>query len=212
VDSIAIITTTYYPDNDAGRRRYRIAMDCIKSWYKHLKYDGDMELFIADDGSEIVTNYNSRQERKGIGTSLNTAFQEVLKDTDIALYIVDDWLLHQNIDITQWVKLLRNNEGIGMVRIGPPHPDLTGTVKLFEEGWALVINKHNYAYGMRPAIYHKRLFEAYEWFEEGISCWECERLFNEHLCASEGPDIVYALPNPWEHVDILPLGQIVPEG
>lgn len=212
MDRLTIVTTTYYPNTEQGNERYKQFRECMQSWLYGLIYDKGLGIHVADDGSEINIKYSSHQKRKGIGASLNTGFKKTFENSPIAMYIVDDFMLDCEININPYVELLKNNEHIGMVRIGPPHPDLTGTVKLFNEGWALVLNRHNYAYSMRPAIYHKRFFDAYGWFDEGISCWECERLYNERFCASQGPEIVYALPNPWEHIDVLPLGQIEPEG
>lgn len=211
---LTILTTTYYPDTEEGRERANMALECMNSWARFIKFNGwKAELFIADDGSEInIIKWHSRQERKGIGASLNAGFKAIFELSDVALYIVDDWMLNDEINVDQWVDLLKHSERVGMVRIGPPHPDLTGKIEMFRDGFALVLDRHNYAYAMRPALYHKRFFDVYGWFQEGISCWECERLYNEHFCASEGPEIVYALPDYWEHKDILQLGQLEPEG
>lgn len=211
---LTILTTTYYPDTKQGHKRADIALDCMNSWTRYIKFNGwKAELFIADDGSEINDiGWHSRQERKGVGASLNAGFKEVFKLSEVALYIVDDWRLNDEIEVDDWVNLLKNNDRIGMVRIGPPHPDLTGKIEMFKEGFAFVLDRHNYAYAMRPALYHPRFFEAYGWFQEGISCWECERLYNERFCSMEGPEIVYAIPMYWEHIDTLPLGQLEPKG
>lgn len=212
MDRVTIITTTYYSNNNAGKKRYAKMLGCVKSWHDNLIFDGTLRLHVADDGSGIPHKWDSRQERQGVGASLNTAFKEAFKHSNIAMYIVDDWMLNSTIDINPWVKLLQNNRDIGIVRIGPPHPGLTGEVQMFNEGFAIVLDRHNYAFAMRPALYHKRFFEYYGKFAEGISCWECERIYNEAFCASHGPDIVYALPVPWEHIDTMQLGQLEPIG
>lgn len=210
---VNIVTTTYYPDSERGKKRAITALYCIESWQKYLKYDGNLYIIVADDGSEInMVGYDTRQERGGIGASLNAGFKKAFEKSDIAMYIVDDFMLHEEIDITPWVELLKDHQNIGMVRIGMPHPGLTGEIQLYPDGWLMLLNKHNYAYAMRPALFHKRFFDAYGWFQEGINCWECERIYNEHVCAMKGPEIVYALPCPWTHEDILPLGQVEPEG
>ena len=214
---ITIITTTYYPDSKLGRERADVAGQAIESWFNHLKYDGEFRLHIADDGSgiafEIGGGYNkmvSRQHRKGVGASLNTGFKSAFTHSPLALYIVDDWILQKDLDLNPWAALLTKNESLGIVRLGPPHPGLTGEVIKYEQGWALSLDKHDYAYAMRPSMYHKRFFDAYGWFSEQINCWECERIFNEHVCATNGPGIVYALPDSWYHKDTLPLGTMEP--
>jgi hypothetical protein len=60
------------------------------------------------------------------------------------------------------------------------------------------MNRHNLVAGIRACLYHKRFFDAYGWFEEGISAWESERLYNDHFCQTEGPESVLALPLPWK--------------
>lgn len=211
MDRLTILTTTYYPDTELGRRRYEVALKCVDSWFYNFNYKC-LNIHAADDGSEFKTKYHSRQERKGIGASLNAGFKASFEGSDIVMYIVDDWNLKDKIDLNPWVNLLLNHKTIGMVRLGPPHPDLTGTIKMFQEGFAIVLDRHNYAYSMRPALYHKRFFDAYGWFKEGISCWECERLYNENFCRTQGPDIVYALHVLWEHIDTLQLGELEPMG
>lgn len=219
---VTIITTTWYPHSEGGKKRAIYATKAAESWYKHLIYDSYMKLHVADDGSQIpVPDFSnisnslpviySRQDRKGIGASLNTAFQTAFKNSPIAIYIVDDWVLLQDIDITPWVRLLMSNDKVGMVRLGPPHPGLTGKVVNYPQGWGLLLDRHDFAYGMRPAIYHRRLFEAYGWFMENINCWECERIFNENICSQpEKPDIIYALFNYWKHERTLDIGQLEP--
>lgn len=210
---VNIVTTTYYPDNELGRARAKQYIECVESWFWGLQYDNGLSLIVADDGSEFdFSGWTIRQERKGIGASLNAGFKAAFEHSDIAMYIVDDFMLNEKIDITPWVKLLNEHEDIGMVRIGMPHPGLTGHVALTDKGWVMYLDRHDFAYAMRPALFHKRFFDAYGWFKEEINCWECERLYNLHFCVTKGPEIVYALPCPWTHEDILPLGELEPGG
>ena len=101
---------------------------------------------------------------------------------------------------------------IGMVRLGPPHPWLTGEIVHTTIGWFIHLDRHHYAFGMRPALYWPNFLEAYGRFEEGVSAMECERLYAEKFCNTEGPDIAYALPYPWEHVGRVEVGDVVPDG
>ena len=92
---------------------------------------------------------------------------------------------------------------------------------MFSQGWGLRLDPHHFAFGHRPALYHKRFFDAYGYFEEGVSALECERLYAEHFCRERPdlfaidqpcPDIVYALSYPWVHLGEAEVGDVEPEG
>lgn len=169
-------------------------------------------MHISDDGSANIV-YNSmfkdnlvtfsRQDRKGVGASLNKGFKHAFKNGNIVLYAVDDWALTQNFDLTPWVKLLNEREDAGMVRLGPPHPYTQGKIEIFTkdwQGWGLRLDRISYAFGHRPALYHKRMIDHYGWFEENSSALDCELDYAARFIRDEhGPDIVLALPHPWQH-------------
>lgn len=222
-DSVGIVVTTYMPAGEVGESRLKAYEESLISWSHHLHYDGKLFLCVADDGSDeklgessvrlSANKYSSRlmaQHRHGVGASLNKGFSVAFLETNIAMYMVDDWALCEDFDITPWVKLLEDTPDIGVVRLGPPHPGLTGTIEHHYGSWILRCNRHNYVYGMRPALYHKRFFEAYGNFDEDISVMECERLYNERFCKSTGPDIVVAIPHPWYIVENVELGYLNP--
>lgn len=206
---ITIIATTFYRADD--RRAYRHMRRTLNSWEQNIVMgpEGDCNLHIADDGSaeewsSPVTWMSgrvtySRQERRGVGASLNAGIRQL--KTDIFAYFVDDWTLDRELDITPMIDLLNRDENIGMIRLGPPHPDLTGTVKIYRpEGWALLLERHHYAYGMRPALYHRRFIEAYGLFKEGCSANECESAKNADFKADPyGPSILYWLHDFWSN-------------
>lgn len=204
------------------------AREALSSWQQHLLYPaGDVFLHVADDGS-VPDGYPerfgpfhdsrfgepsfSRQERHGVGASLNAGFAEAFKRSPFALYFVDDWALTGDLDLTAWVRILLEDESIGMVRLGPPHPDLTGRVKHTPIGWYLRLDRHHYAFAHRPALYHERFLTAYGAFEEDVNAYDCERIYAERFCKTAGPDIVYALPYPWSHVGTVELAGVQPSG
>ncbi len=231
---ITIIVATYYPDTEQGRIRKQMASVAVKSWIRYLHYQGQLELHIADDGSELsdykifpytdpmdgydISQLNihtpvsfSRQERKGVGASLNTGFQEAFSKSPLAMIIYnDDVMLRETIDLTPWADLLMEREDIGAVRVGLPHPGLTGEVVLYPQGYGLLVDRHNFAFSFRPTLFHKRFIDSYGWFLEGETALECERRYNIHVCESDGPDIIYALPVSWEHLWIMDLSDLRP--
>ena len=130
----------------------------------------------------------------------------------LVLYAVDDWALTADLDLTPWADALMVRPDIGMVRLGPPHPDLTGTVVMLPEGWALRLDRHHFANATRPFLAHRRFYDAYGWYDEEQSAYECERLHNlRYAHAPAGlPDVVLALPHPWIHVGEAEVGDITP--
>ena len=231
---VTIIVATYFPDTEQGRIRKQMASVAVKSWIRYLHYQGPLELHIADDGSELVDykifpytdpmdGYDisqlnvhipvsfSRQERKGVGASLNIALQQAFCKSPLAMIIYnDDVMLRETIDLTPWADLLLKNDDIGAVRLGLPHQGLTGEIVLYPQGYGLKLNKHNFAFTFRPTLFHKRFFDSYGWMLEGETALECERRYNLKFCESEGPDIIYALPIPWEHLWIMDLSDLKP--
>lgn|SRR5512139_25156 len=215
---VTIVVTTYFSSDFDGDVRLGIAAKTIDSWVCRLHYDGKFLMHIADDGSdrrlEISGATYSWQNREGYGASMNKGFQKAYESSPIVLHAVDDWALMDNFDITPWVQLLVEREDVGMVRLGPPHPNTRGTVQMLTElwqGWGLRLDRESFAFGTRPALYHKRLTDAYGWFAENMSALECERLYNEKFCTTPGPDIVLALPHPWRHLDSPSLSGMEPK-
>lgn len=95
---------------------------------------------------------------------------------------------------------MTQNESIGIIRFGPPHPGLTGTVETISDewqGWGLRLDRHNYAYGDRPMIIHERFYRCYGPYTEDVSALECVRLYDEKFSRMDGPSIVLALPHPF---------------
>lgn len=222
---VSIVMTTWAPDSLVGISRRSSAEKAIRSWKKHLKYDGELHLHIADDGSTLPEYPDilgklwpgatvTRQERQGVGASLNNGFEAVMTwDDPVAAYIVDDWALASAFDLTPWVSLLLQDEEVGVVRLGLPHPDLTGQVRhLGDLGWGLMLDRHHYAFGHRPALYHRRFLEQNGRFLEGVSAMDCETDYAVRWCRGQQvAGVMVAMPHPWVHVGETEVGNIVPE-
>lgn len=207
-------------------KRYEAAKATARSWLQYLELDEEIFLHIADDGTdkEILNQFKqdcwrmgwgdritmSQNDRKGVGASLNKGFS-LHMNHHVIFYGVDDWSLPQGFDLNPWVSHLIFSKDIGMIRLGPPHPNLRGTVEhLGELGWGLRLDKYSYAYGQRPALYHRRFIDAYGWFPEGKSAIDCEREYSERVNSMEGPAIMLALPHPWQHIYTTSLSDLTP--
>lgn len=211
---VTIVMTTWFTDEE----RRDVAKATLLSWRNKLIYIGQVNLHIADDGSsvdwgkyapdELWTRGEvsfSRQERHGVGASLNAGFKKAYETSPYVLYMVDDWLLLENFSLLPWLHLLKTREDVGCVRFGPPHPHLRGTIMPYTElwqGWAMKMDRYGLVVGHRPEIFHKRYTDYYGMWEEDINAQECERLASVKFAdMPNGPDIVFALPHPWWHID-----------
>lgn len=215
MEPITIVMTTWF----TTKQRIKVAQDTLKSWVKNMQYDGELRLHIADDGSTLsweperywkgVISY-SRQERHGVGASLNAGFRAAYEASPLVFYGVDDWRLDEPFDLTPWAHLLLTKENAGLVRFGPPHPYLRGTIMPYTElwqGWALILERYGLTVGHRPELFHKRFTDYYGMWDENTNAQECERLASvRYADMPNGPEILYALPHPWFHfhLDVLP--------
>ncbi len=228
-DLVTIVMTTYFPPEPDGNNRFGASLQALRSWQTNLlPLDAWLHLHIADDGSNkdqyleslkgewyrnTFTPTTSVQERHGVGASLNAGFKQAFQEGDFALYMVDDWQLKYQCDLEPWIQLMKEDPSIGMVRLGPPHPDLTGVVTHDNDRWYIRLDRHNFAFGFRPALFHKRMFEQYGPFDEDVNSLEAERLYSERFNASgEAADIIYALPYPFDHIYGVELSALNPRG
>lgn len=231
---VTIVLTTYFPDGEDGDKRIAACRHTVNSWEEYLHYDGNLFLHNANDGSArdlafgpIGTDTfkgnkvtHSWQNRHGVGASLNAGFKAAFVRSPFVAYFVDDWALTQHFDITPWVYLMMQKQTVGMVRLGPPHPGNLGHIFPMSDlwqGWAAILDlQAGYAYAQRPALYHQRFIDAYGWFDEDCSAIICENNYSNRLVYRSvlnnppGPDIVLALPHPWQHIESVELAYLDP--
>lgn len=226
---ITIVMTTYLPDAptiadlQAVTNRKRDARAAARSWDRYLSYDGERFLHVADDGSReppaihwpYATPTQSRQEREGVGASLNAGLRVAFERSPLALYAVDDWELTGPLDLTPWANLLLEDESIACVRLGMAHPDLTGRVEHDPRSgeFFMRLDRHHYFFGHRPALYHRRMIDRYGWFATHVNAYDCERIYCERMAQRPGgPDVVLALTHHWRHMGGMELAHIEPRG
>lgn len=235
---ITIVATTWLPqDADHARRRQAAFETALESWRGFLHNEGKIHLHLADDGSGLLMNdlyamaqdiwppvmgdvTYTQQYRKGVGASLNAGLQATFaRGRRIVLYAVDDWELLSDLDLTPWAAMLNDGEfDAGMIRFFP-HPWLAGEIQVTPHGWAIKLERHHFAFGFRPALFHQRMFDGqlrgYGWFEEGVSSFDAEIAFNDKVCSPRpnggyGPNIWLALPDYWRPIETGSLAGIVP--
>lgn len=214
---VTIVMTVFFKN----KQRKEVAENALATWNLNLMYEGDIYLHVADDGSTINWQPRwrnmitfSRQERKGVGASLNAGFKKAYQQSPLVLYMVDDWVLDEPLDITPWCKALLENDDIGMMRLGPPHPFLKGKVEMVTDdwqGWALKLERSGIVVAQRPALWHMRMTDCYGWFPENMSAVECERIYSYNFSnRPQGPEVYLALPHKWIHRESESLSEMEP--
>ena len=218
---LTILMTTYAPAGGIGEATQAAARYSIRQWNRRMRYDGELALHVADDGSDLP-GYGvsaesppgcwwtrgpvsfSRQERHGIGASLNAGLRAAFTQSPVAALLMDDWGLMVPFDLRPWANILLKREDIGLVRLGPPHPNIRGHVEMFEEGWFLRLERDGVFTSLRPWMVHERFMQHYGPFPEDVDVGACEQLFNERVRDNPGPDVTLALPTAWEWIYNVP--------
>lgn len=127
---LAIMLLTHASDMKSPRVRY--AERTLKSTLDNLRFNGEISVHIADDGSPYRHQENLRKlaggydhvhsvgvtnaEGRGYGASYNLATQAVHPGTDFVLPLEDDWELTAPLDVTSYIEALQ--AGFNCVRLG----------------------------------------------------------------------------------------------
>ena len=226
-EPITIVCTTWLPPGMDGFKRLDAVTLALESWRKNLIYDGELRLHVADDGTEprlfemlesVVQGiwpdaWYSRQERWGVGASLNNGLSSSWPISSLVLHAVDDWEITQKFDLTPWADVLMAVKDIGLIRFFP-HPDLSGHIRYLSEvqptQHGLILDRHHYAFATRPFLAHKRFFQAYGPFLERANAYAVEQDYNREFCSRPGPEIALALSQIWQPIDSVELAGVEP--
>lgn len=140
--TLAVVMLTYSPSVESPRHTY--AKMTWLSLRKHLKYSGDLQFHIADDGSPIEHIYGIQDLedfkfsvtdscRRGYGANYNTATQSLHYRSDYMLMIEDDWELTRPLDLDPLIAAL--DEGLDCIRLGYLGwtQEVTGSLKKFSD-------------------------------------------------------------------------------
>lgn len=226
---VTIVMTTWIPEGKQGRDRLAAEELCLNSWQEHLINKDAIHLHLADDGStpydfaqirNFVDNWKmgqvtySKQDRRGVGASLNVGLKKAFENSPIVLHAVDDWELLDDLWLTPWVSFMEDvNYDVGAVRFFP-HPYLTGEIRhIPPHGWAMMLERHHYVFATRPSLWHKRMFDALGYFKEEVSALDCETDFNYRICKPPhkiGDRIWLAIPELWRPKETGSLSALVP--
>lgn len=191
---VIILLLTY------GRTEY--ALRTIKHMKEHLVYP-NTKWYVADSGSDdesfqakmdaigeenIVSHHHEKMEP---GPSWNRATKGILEHTDFLFRLEDDWVLRDTLDLKPAVEMLNTRDDICMVRYGylhvPADLEAIGHAGIHYLRYKKTLVS---AYGGHPALTHKRLYDIYGYFNEGLGPGEIELDYDNKFRSTKGPDSV----------------------
>jgi hypothetical protein len=237
VTPLGVIVTTCAPPGEVGDSRVRAWAPFVRPLADLFERNAVEPVWIvADDASApehrvefkwsslLVNNVDGGQRlvflpsehRSGVGASLNRAIAWAADNgIDTTLYAVDDWELHDGGlplgDMIEWLQ----QPSIGFLRLGPPHPGLSGVTHTgwpFNFWWTnLDWSAGGFVFSHRPALYHARFWASAGWHPEGLSALETERIYNEHACRrARHLTAGMWIPSAWDVIPNAELGDVQP--
>ncbi len=186
-------------------RRLPLALETIRSVKERVDYP-NIGFHIADDGSgqeyvgkllqEIGPTYSvtvTDAARRGVGVNMNMGIEASLARADLWLHLEDDWVLPERLDLTPCVRLLTEDDQIGMVRLGRMSGGITGQTfggadKLW---WRLEKGSDTYVMAGNAALRHRRFHDAYGKYPKGLSPGQTELAYCHDFNTKPGPSIVW---------------------
>lgn len=169
-------------------KRTREALETVHSTCEHLKYPADLiRWYVADDGSsrehhesvlhaldangmEILGEHNERfrdDESYNCGKGWNRGLGLCHQYSDFVLWLEDDWRMDADLNLTQYMRLLDENQDVGIVTFRI----LTVGADVHTVGWngEVFLNyqrRTQYAYSGNPLLRHARFTKYYGWMAE----------------------------------------------
>lgn len=220
-DYAQVITTFYDPRYMDVRERRSIrhetsvsVLDMVNPEPKHV--------FIVDDHSPDPPYDTSVWESiiraedddaRGVGASLNRGMRAAWQDGfQYVLYAVDDWMARTRMEIDPVLRYMQTNTDILGVRLGLPHPDMTGTFRHTTDfGWYVDLDPHHYVVSHRPTLWRIEGIERLGWWPENCSALECEHEMNQRWIFSSGRmQMLYWLPTTFDHIEGVSLSGVNP--
>lgn len=197
MEPITIILQTY--------KRTEYALRTIAAARQHLRYQGDLRWYVADDGSpaehwdaildaldqKVAGTHSYRQ---GYGANANAAW--LAADSALTFWLEDDFMLTQPLDLTPHAYTLMDSPAVGMVRLGyidgerlQPAQDFAGRrYHTLARDWP---DTSFYAFTGHPSLRHSRYRDAYGDYPTGLTPGDTELAYAYQYRIGDGPLIVW---------------------
>lgn len=186
------------------------AIRTIVAARQHLRYDGALLWYVADDGSDPqhvrlvqawldgVPRLGEHSLRRGYGGNANAAWLQADAVTPLTFWLEDDWELRQDLDLTPYADLLLARPEIGMVRLGVLNLDIRGRTWGHDGRvyWTLDRAPHHEGtpvFTGHPSLRHQRYHDAHGLYPEGLRPGDTELAYayQFRMSAPETPGIVW---------------------
>ena len=220
---LAIALVTY--------ERTEEALRTIRSTCENLGYPRELRAwFINDDGSRdghvgqltealqgmgemigyLQTERMRREGQEGTyfaGMGWNKTLGLAHQFSDYVLWLEDDWVLDETLDLTRYVKLLQKREDVGAVSFRILSIETDVRTKGYDgEMFVQYLRTSQYAYSGNPILRHARFVKHYGWFHEERDPGNIELEYDDkyRLDEKDGPWIWRPLTispwGAWKHV------------
>lgn len=197
---VGIILLTYERTDYAKRT--------VASVAKHLKYDGQLYWYIADDGSSrehfdrisyyvfdcggvVISSHQTQEGNRGYGVNANTAWKWLHQNKiDITFWLEDDWEMVRDFDITPHVQTLDEGHA-GMIRTA--FIPLWASMKAVHHSnkyYLELLKDALYAYSGNPHLKHHNFATSYGLMPEGRNPGETEIAYDHIVRHTEGVPIL----------------------
>lgn len=217
-----IITTFYDPRYMDIRARRAIRYETSVSVLDMLDPEPS-HVFVVDDHSveppfdasswETIIRASDFDSR-GVGASMNRGMTAAkTAGFDYALYAVDDWMAKTKMRLEQPLRYMQTlGSDILGIRLGLPHPDMTGTFRHTTEfGWYVDLDPHHYVVSHRPTLWNIAGVRALGGWPENCSALACEHEMNQRwIHAASRPQMLYWLPTTFDHIEGASLSALDP--
>ncbi len=210
MEAITIIFQTF--------KRTEYALQTIAAARELLHYQGDLKWYVADDGSPIEHVFSvwdalsdlgvaGHTQRRGYGGNANAAWDAA--QSDLTLWLEDDFKLTTHLDLTPHAYALMDNPELGMIRLGyidherlEPVRDFRGRAyHTLPREWP---DASFYAFTGHPSLRHARYRQAYGDYPEGLVPGDTELAYAYQYRIGAGPLVVWPEELPcegtWAHI------------
>lgn len=201
MDDLVIILMTY--------NRLELAKRTVIGLRDNLIYeDGNIHWIICDDSSDNHEDYVAslqalmpskafivNGERKGVGYMVNRALAFAHNITPLTLIMEDDWELRSEFNITPYARIFFSIP-VGYVRFGYLSPGAGGHLYSINGQIYFSFEDKSFTYNAagHPHLTHKRYYDYYGYYPEGVSPGETElQRCAQFNAKNDGPAIVYPI-------------------
>jgi hypothetical protein len=195
-------------------QRTEYALRTIAAARENLR-SPDLRWYVADDGSreehvqtvlsalDGVNLVGWHSERRGYGGNANAAWARANEVGALSLWVEDDWVLTQPLDLYPYAALLMETAEIGTVRLGNLNLDIRGRTWGYggRVYWKLDREPHiegTPVFTGHPSLRHRRYLEAYGPYPEGLTPGDTELAYayQFRMGTPDAPGIVWPADYP----------------